>query len=332
MNKRDDFHWSYTDEPHASRRKMILEKHPEIRELFGFDPMTKYYVTAVVITQIIIAYLLRSSSWGLLVLLGWTIGGGINHYLNLSIHEITHNLAFERPLHNRFFSMFVANLPLGIASTITFQKYHMDHHIYQGVDEVDMDIPSLLETRLFTNAWTKVFFVLLQPYFYILRPLVCKPKPIGLWEIFNWCIQLSFNFAIIYFFSFKSFAYLIFSTFLGLGLHPMAGHFISEHYVFVKGYETYSYYGPLNIFALNVGYHNEHHDFPRIPGSRLPKVREIASEFYDSLPITNSWVLVLWDYVMDPTIGPFSRVKRHLPARSPSSITLPRKETELKRE
>lgn len=80
----------------------------------------------------------------------------------------------------------------------------------------------------------------------------------------------------------------------------------------LPGQETYSYDGPLNRVAFNVGYHNEHHDLITIPWSRLPRVRRIAPEFYERLDAHQSWTKLLIAFIRDRHITLFSRVVRPL--------------------
>ena len=239
----------------------------------GHDVRHMFVVPMMVLVQVLSAYALRNSSWALIILVGYVWGGVINHSMTLAIHEISHNLAFghKRPFANRLLGM-IGNLCLGIPYSVIFKKYHLEHHKYQGDDALDVDIPSRFEAKMFYNTFTKLIWVILQPFFYALRPLFMRPKPIGMLEVENFALQAIFDIIIVYTMGWKSLSYLCIGTFLALGLHPVAGHFISEHYMFKKGYETYSYYGPLNAITFNVGYHNEHHDFPNIPGSRLPEV------------------------------------------------------------
>eukprot|EP00736_Rhodelphis_marinus_P002024 Rmarinus@m.26186 len=305
----EDFEWKYDDEPHKTRRKEILGKYPEIAKLSGYDPRSKYIVMAMFASQMLALYALEDSTWTVRLLVAYIFGGTVNHALSLALHELSHNLFFSKRWMNEYFAIF-ANLPLGIPSAMTFKRYHMDHHRFQGEDGVDVDVPSNAELRFFNTTVRKFFFVILQPFFYALRPIFVRPKNTSPRELQNWVAQFAFDYLVYLRFGGPGVAYLIASTLLGMGLHPVAGHFIAEHYVFVKGQETYSYYGPLNFLTWNVGYHNEHHDFPRVPGMRLPEIRRIAPEFYDTLPYHTSWVKVIWDYITDPTVGAHSRIKR----------------------
>ncbi|KYN40659.1 Sphingolipid delta(4)-desaturase DES1 [Trachymyrmex septentrionalis] len=273
---RTDFEWIYTEEPHASRRKIILEKYPQIKQLFGYDPNFKWVVTGMVLIQFLSFFIVKDLSYPKLLLLAYCFGGVINHSLMLGTIMLMFN-------------------------TLTF---------YQGDEKLDTDLPTLLEAKLFCTTFGKFCWILLQPFFYSFRPLVTYPKAPTSLEYINLVIQLIFDGCVWYFFGGKVLFYLLFGSVTAMGLHPVAGHFISEHYMYKKGFETYSYYGPLNFITFNVGYHNEHHDFPAVPGSRLPEVKRIAAEFYDNLPQHNSWVSVLYDFVMDPEIGPYARMKR----------------------
>jgi sphingolipid delta-4 desaturase len=303
------FSWSDGPEPHAERRRAMLLVHPEIRSLYGPCPRTKYICTALVAAQILAAYLLRDSPWWVLVAVGYAFGGVINHALLLAIHELSHNLAFRRPLHNRLFGLFV-NLPIGLPVAATFRHYHLLHHAHQGVEGIDTDLPTALEGQLLRTRPRKALWMFLQAVFYAVRPLVVLPKKPNRWELANFAVQLAFDALILYFWGLRALLYLPLGTILASGLHPIAGHYLSEHYVFRPGQETYSYYGPLNRLTFNVGYHNEHHDFPFIPGSRLPRLRALAKEFYEPLASHSSWTRTIWQYVMSPELGGFSRIKR----------------------
>src|SRR5690606_22550605 len=130
------------------------------------------------------------------------------------------------------------------------------------------------------------------------------------WTVLNWVIQIAFIGAIIYFFGAKSTVYLVASFFFSIGLHPLGARWVQEHFLTHGDQETKSYYGPMNTVNLNVGFHNEHHDFPSVPWNKLPKVKKFASSYYDSLGYHTSYTVMLFQFLFDKKISVYSRMAR----------------------
>lgn len=186
---------------------------------------------ALVCAQLFSFYLLRNvKSFWILFPMAYFVGGVANHAIMLAIHEISHGMGFgqAKPTANKLFSIF-ANLPLGVPMSISFKKYHLEHHRYQGDELLDVDIPTNMEAFLFNSTFRKFFWCLLQPFFYTLRPLFVNPKPVDFYESLNIIIQLIFDLIVIKFLGWHILAYMIGGVILAMGLHPVAGHFISEH-------------------------------------------------------------------------------------------------------
>jgi sphingolipid delta-4 desaturase len=82
----------------------------------------------VVSIQVTCAILLRNTpilSWPFF-LTAYFIGATSNQNLFLAIHEISHNLAFRKPIYNRLLAIF-ANLPIGIPYSAAFRVSHYVH-------------------------------------------------------------------------------------------------------------------------------------------------------------------------------------------------------------
>lgn len=306
---REDFIWSDEHEPHLNRRKEILKKHPEVRNLYGIDPLLKYKILALVVIQLVSAPFIFQLHWSLILLIGYFVGGTITHSLFLAIHELSHHLAFKKRSYNNWLSM-IANIPIVFPIAMSFKTYHLMHHAEQGHHHHDTDIPSDPEASFFKGLVGKLVWLANQLFFYALRPLMKFPKKPEKWHLINWLFQITVMVVYTLLAGPEALYYLALSLFFAGSLHPLSGHFVSEHYVVKEGQETYSYYGPLNKLTFNVGYHNEHHDFPYIPGSRLPELKKMAPEYYDNLYAHRSWVKVLYDFIVRTDRSLYHRVKR----------------------
>lgn len=307
-------------EPHRARRKAILARHPEVRRLFGHDRRTALVVVVVVAAQLALAAGVQrladaGSPWGSVWAIGalaLLVGAVLSHWCAMGVHECSHDLAARTPLGNRLVSL-LANVPMVVPLAMSFHRYHVDHHTYLGVRVLDTDLAPRFEHRLIDNGpLRKLIVLLLFPALYVLRGATFARRP-DRWELLNLALMVAVNAVIYTQLGGAALGYLLASFWFGHGIHPVAAHFIHEHYVWTAGQETYSYYGPLNHVTFNVGLHYEHHDLMNIPGWRLPELRAMAPEFYEGLVSHTSWTAILWRYVTDRRIGPYTRQVRSEP-------------------
>lgn len=311
-------------EPHFNRTLKIMKAHPEVKDLFGNTPSSAWMALALVVIQFGLAAGISSYPWWLILIFSYGIGAFLNHGLWVLIHDCTHNLIFKTKWTNSLLQIF-ANLPIIFPSAISFRQYHLRHHLYQGDPVRDADLPRPFEVEWVGNSsvrktvWYFFFFV-----FQLLRvPSVKGIELLNRWTVLNWVVVVSGLSALTVYFGWGSFLYLAFSSIFSIGLHPVGARWIQEHYTIFEQQETYSYYGPLNRIAFNVGYHNEHHDFMGVPWSRLPRIREIAPEYYDSLYSHSSWTKLLIRFIRDPELGLFSRITRQTALRNAGSQNNP---------
>ena len=309
--------------PHPIRRMAILRAHPEVKALMGQDRWTAAICLGILALQVALAAglgYLGIGYWWAAIVVGWCVGAFCNHAMFVVIHDATHNLVFKNVVLNKL-CVIAADLPNTVPTGMGFRCYHVKHHSHLGDYDFDADLPSRWEADMVGNAWYKkagwLFFFALFQLTRLERLKGTVPMK-NRWTVYNAAAIIAFDLAILWFCGFNGLLYLFASFWFSVGLHPLGARWIQEHFTLDPEQETFDYYGPLNFFALNIGYHNEHHDFPDIPWRRLPMLRKEAPEFYDTLKSHKSWTALWLAFIFDRRYSLYSRVDR-----SPSTIGTP---------
>jgi sphingolipid 4-desaturase/C4-monooxygenase len=323
----DKFSFSDEKEPHVLRAKSILKAHPEVKKLMGRNPYTFLIILLAVTLQLTLAWLVHSQSWWWVLATSWLLGAIVAHTLFVTIHEATHNLLFKKRSLNLLAGM-VANIPSLLPTSVSFARYHVKHHAFQGTPEFDADLPSEWEARLVQNTTLgKALWLLFFPFFQVFR--TARIKEVTVWDrwlVLNGVIQICATTVIYLLLGPKAIVYLILSFFFSIGLHPLGARWVQEHFLTTDtNQETFSYYGIMNIPNLFVGYHNEHHDFPAVPWNNLPKLKSTADEYYRDLAYHTSYTRLFIRFLFDKNISLFSRMIR--PAKGKAAVNTAMKPT-----
>lgn len=294
---------------HSARRAALLRARPELKAITGPIATTGWLAGGVVIAQFGIAALVTREPWWAIVLCALFIGAFAVHFLNCVVHECTHGLVVGSAASDRLIAV-LANTPSLMPSAMAFWHYHLLHHYHFGVRGMDSDVPAMWEARAVKNrAWRKLLWLLLLPVSYgLLHPLNVRARlPLDRWFVLNLALCALAWAGVLSFIGWPGVLYLLLSTYFATGPHPAGAHILQEHLAFDGGNGMASYYGPINLVSVNLGYHLEHHDMPGVSGWRLPALRRAAPEFYGSHYRHKSRLVGLWKFVFDRRIALDSR-------------------------
>ena len=306
----NEFPLTDSPNPHIGRGKQIVRAHPEIREYFKPHAATGAWILGVVGLQIGVAALVSGLSWAWTLVAAYLVGAWASHALFVLIHDATHNMISGKTVTDRVWGI-ICNIGQGFPSAMSFRTFHLLHHSHLDEYDYDGDLAYHWEARLVGRSpIRKMLWLVLFSIVEVVRPMRLKKELFNHWLVVNALVIIATDAAIFLAFGAKGLAYVVLSTFFGIGLHPAGARWIAEHYTFKPGQETYSYYGPINKVSFNIGYHNEHHDLVRVPWVHLPKVRAIASEFYEPLYSHPSYLGVLRWFLFDPTVDLYTRITR----------------------
>ena len=185
---------------HAKRRKSMLEKHPEIEQLFRTetdDVWNGVILILLATMQTVIAYFCADYNIFVLIALASTVGAFAAHGIQALTHEMCHSVG-KNGGTVKIFGTGLGHIVTRLACATTnfpwsmyYEQYHTKHHSYTG-SKLDADgiilfrwwheppIPVFRDTTWGKVLWSALYALLLYPMFCIRKRLLDVAHPLSM--------------------------------------------------------------------------------------------------------------------------------------------------------
>lgn len=300
---------------HNEIRREIVKRNASVRALAGANPWTALAVPVLLGLHWGMAWLVSGSNLLVCFLAAFFIGQIIIHSAGALLHETAHRLIFRGDLPKLGFDLSLELILGSFGKQLTYQHEHISsHHPFIGNYERDYeheDICSFNARRkILANSPAKQQVLTLTtlllhvlPFGFLVSDMIMpklyarlsgrvvkdKARHIGSTTptyFQRWlfiAVSLFANLMLFWFFGFWGWLYHNWSLSLFLGKFGVTnlGQSLSEHEGDDEVNPTYSDYRFTNWLLFNTGYHNEHHTFPNVPWTRLPKLKHLAPDVFN---------------------------------------------------
>jgi sphingolipid delta-4 desaturase len=300
---------------HNEMRRKIIARSTEARTLAGPNPWTVMAVPVLLGIHWGVAWLVSGSNVLVCFLAAFFVGQIVIHATGALVHETAHRLIFKSDRSKLLFDLSLEVILGSFSKQLTYQHQHISsHHPFIGNYDRDYEHEDICSfnarrsllanspvTQRLMTLLTLVLHVL--PFGFLVSDEVMprlykrltgqvvndKARHIGsgaptvLDRRLFIAVSLLTNVALFWLFGFWGWLYHNWSLSLFLGKFGVTnlGQSLSEHEGDDDRNPTYSDYRATNWLFFNTGYHNEHHTFPNIPWTRLPKLRQLAPDVFN---------------------------------------------------
>lgn len=315
---------------HIEMRVAVMKAHPQAAALAGPEWRGSVGALALLALHWTAVWLVSRTDIFVAFFAAFFFGQLVLHSAGSLIHETAHRLVFRGRRAKLAFDLLLEIITTSFGRQLTYQHEHVSsHHPHLGNYERDYEHEDLC--RFLARRAHRAENPKLQ-HWLTAAELIVQAMPLGFMisnKIFNpfyrkrtgqatkdrqrnigatkapeterrifIAVSVATNVFLFIAFGWLGLLYHIWSLSLFLGKCGVTnlGQSLAEHPGDDAVRPTRSTYSWLNLILFNTGYHSEHHTFPNVAWTRLPKLKNLAPEIFG--PGTEkSYVGFWWDHI-----------------------------------